>query len=74
MEININKNKSIELGDIVEIGGFLHIVIYDIHSEFCYAIVNLKDFQIKNGWKTLDELSECCKLVEKNENLKLEVI
>ena len=74
MKININKDKSIQLGDLVEFEGFLHFVILDKNSEFCYAIVNLKDFEIKVGWKTLNDLSSRCKLVEKSENLKLEVI
>ena len=74
MEININKDKSIEVGDLVEYEGFLHIVIYDVYSEFRYGIVNLKDFKLIEGWKTLDKLSKCCKLVAKNYNLKLEVI
>ena len=74
MEINIKKNKSIELGDIVEYEGKLHLVVYDRNATFCYRIVSLIDFKITNAWKNLDTLSHNCKLVGKNSNLKLEVI
>lgn len=79
MEINIKKNKSIELGDIVEHENierknFLCMVIFDENSEFCYAIVSLDNFKIIDGWRTLGELALECELVEKNNNLKLEVI
>ena len=74
MEINIKKNKEIKLGDIVEYEGELHLVVYDENSNFCYRIVRLIDFKIVNAWRNLDMLSHSCKLVEKSENLKLEVI
>ena len=74
MEINIKKNKSIELGDVVEYEGKLHLVVYDRNATFCYRIFSLIDFKITDAWKNLDTLSNSCKLVEKNENLKLEVI
>ena len=74
MEINIKKNKPIELGDVVEYEGKLHLVVYDGNETFCYRIVSLIDFKIADAWKNLDALSNNCKLVEQNSNLKLEVI
>ena len=74
MEINIKRNKSIELGDVVEHENFLCMVILDEGSEFCYAVVNLDNFEIIDGWRTLRELASKCELIEKNYNLKLEVI
>jgi hypothetical protein len=74
MEINIKKNKAIQLGDVVEYDGKLHLVVYDENTNFCYRIVSLIDFKITDAWKNLDTLSNSCKLVEKNSNLKLEVI
>lgn len=74
MEINIKKNKPIELGDVVEYEGKLHLVVYDENVTFGYRIVSLIDFKIADAWKNLDMLSHSCKLIEKNENLKLEVI
>ena len=74
MEININRNKEIQVGDIVEHKSFLCMVIFDESSEFCYAAVNLDTFSVIGGWRSLKELAYECKLVEKNSNLKLEVI
>ena len=74
MEINLKKNEEIELGDVVEREGKLHLVVYDGNATFCYRIVSLIDFKITDAWKNLDALSNNCKLVEKNSNLKLEVI
>ena len=74
MEINIKKNKPIELGDVVEYDGKLHLVVYNANANFCYGTVSLIDFKITNAWRNLDTLSSNCKLVEKNKNLKLEVI
>lgn len=74
MKININKDKSIEIGDIVEHKSFLCMVIFDESSDFCYVVVNLDTFNIINEWKTLEKLALECKLVEKKHNLKLEVI
>ena len=74
MEINLKKNKEIELGDVVEYDGKLHLVVYDVNANFCYRTVSLIDFKITNAWRNLDTLSNSCKLVEKNKNLKLEVI
>ena len=74
MEINLNRNKAIELGDIVKHENFLCMVIFDENSEFCYAVVNLDTFNIIDGWRTLGDLECECELVEKNSNLKLEVI
>ena len=74
MELNIKKNKPIELGDVVEYEGKLHLVVYDENANFCYRIVSLIDFKITDAWKNLDTLSHSCNLVEKSENLKLEVM
>ena len=74
MELNIKKNKQIELGDVVEYEGKLHLVVYQENANFCYRIVSLIDFKITDAWKNLDTLSHSCNLVEKNSNLKLEVI
>ena len=73
MEININKNNSIEIGDVVEYDGKLHFVVYDENSNFCYRIVRLIDFKIINEWRKLDTLSCSCRLVKKNNKLKIEV-
>ena len=74
MEINIKKNKAIQVGDVVKYKEDLYFVIYDESMDFGYLIVSLKDFKVKECWETLHGLAFECELVEKNENLKLEVI
>ena len=74
MEINIKKNKAIQVGDVVKYKEDLYFVIYDESMDFGYLIVSLKDFKVKECWETLHGLKFECELVEKNENLKLEVI
>ena len=74
MKININKDKSIQLGDLVEFEGFLHFVIYDECFDYGYIVVSLKDFKVKERWETLHELAFECELVEQNNNLKLSTI
>ena len=74
MEINLNRNKEIQVGDIVKYKEDLHFVIYEECMEFGYLIVSLKDFEGKQRWETLHDLALECELVEKTKNLKLEVI
>ena len=74
MEINLNRNKEIQVGDIVKYKEELHFVIYEECMEFGYIIVSLKDFKAKQSWETLHDLALYCELVVKNSNLKLEVI
>ena len=74
MEINLNRNKEIQVGDIVKYKEDLHFVIYEECMEFGYIIVSLKDFEVKQYFETLHDLALECELVEKNKNLKLEVI
>ena len=44
MEINLKKNEEIELGDVVEYDGKLHLVVYDVNANFCYRTVSLIDY------------------------------
>ena len=74
MEINLNRNKAIQVGDVVKYKEDLYFVIYDESMEFGYLIVSLKDFKVKECWETLHGLAFECELVEQNNNLKLEVI
>lgn len=74
MEINIKKNKAIQVGDVVKYKEDLYFVIYDESMDFGYLIVSLKDFKVKECWETLHGLAFECELVEQNNNLKLEVI
>lgn len=74
MEINLNRNKTIQVGDIVKYKEDLYFVIYDESMDFGYLIVSLKDFKVKECWETLHGLAFECELVEQNNNLKLEVI
>lgn len=74
MEINLNRNKAIQVGDVVKYKEDLYFVIYDESMDFGYLIVSLKDFKVKECWETLHGLAFECELVEQNNNLKLEVI
>ena len=73
MEINLNRNKAIQVGDVVKYKEDLYFVIYDESMDFGYLIVSLKDFKVKECWETLHGLAFECELVEKTKNLKLEV-
>ena len=74
MEINLNRNKTIQVGDIVKYKEDLHFVVHEENMEFGHLIVSLKDFKVKECFPTLDDLSLECELVVKNNNLKLEVM
>lgn len=74
MEINLNRNKAIQVGDIVKYKEDLHFVMYDESLNYGYIAVSLKSFKTKECWESLHDLSLECELVEKNSNLKLSTI
>ena len=74
MEINLNRHKEIQVGDIVKYKEYLHIVIHDESLDYGYLVVTLRDFKVKECWESLHDLSLECELVEKNSNLKLSTI
>ena len=74
MEINLNSNKEIQVGDVVKYEKDLCFVVYDESLNYGYMAVSLKSFKKKYCWESLYDLSLECELVEKNSNLKLEVI
>ena len=60
MEINLNRNKAIQVGDVVKYKEDLYFVIYDESMDFGYLIVSLKDFKVKECWETLHGLAFEC--------------
>ena len=74
MQFNVSGIKEIEVGDLVQYEKELYFVAYESDVEYCYLLIGLKDFKVKECWHSLHDLSLECKLVEKNHKLKLEVI
>lgn len=73
MEI-VRKNRELEQGDLVYKKGDdtrIYMIIYEDNTDYCWCLLNLENAEIKDIYKSLEDMLTDYKLYAKSNKLKL---